>query len=67
MMSKFSPTYLLISANGQHDVPGSDPSLLASLGHVSSQLQHLGSEVLQHGSQVDGGLPLVPVGDGVLA
>ena len=59
--------YLLISADGQHDVPGSDPVLLAILGHISGQLQNLGSEVLQHTGEVDGSQPLVVLGQRVVA
>ena len=59
--------YLLIRADGQHDVPGSDPGLLATNGDVPGDLQHLGSEVLQHGGQVDGSGPLVAVGQLVVA
>ena len=59
--------YLIITTDGQHDVSGSDPRLLASRGKLPSQLQDLGSEVLQDSGQVDGSLPLVPVGHGVPA
>ena len=54
-------------ADGQHDVPGSDPGFLARLGDVSSQLEDLGSEILQHSRHVDRSGPLVPVGQRVAA
>ncbi len=45
----------LVVSDGQEDVSGDDSGLLVVLGSVSSQLQHLSSEVLEHCSQVDGG------------
>ena len=36
-------------------MPGNDPSLLVVPGGIPCQLQNLGSEVLHHSSQVDGG------------
>ena len=62
-------SYLLIIADGQHYVPGSDPGLLPSLGDVPSELQHLGSEIFQNSSQVDRSGPLVglAVGQRVVA
>ena len=59
--------YLLVIADGQHDVPGGDPGLLSSLGHLSSELEKLSSEVLQHSGEVDGSLPLLDVGQLVVA
>ena len=45
---------LLVIADGQLDVAGDDAALLVVAGSVACQLQHLSSQVLEHGSQVDG-------------
>ena len=46
---------LLVVADGQLQVTGDDPGLLVVAGSVSSQLQDLSGQVLQHRRQVDGG------------
>lgn len=46
---------LLIVADGELQVAGDDTGLLVVAGGVASQLENLGSEVLEDGSQVDRG------------
>lgn len=46
---------LLIVADGELQMPGDDTGLLVVTGGVASQLENLGSEVLEDGGQVDGG------------
>ncbi|XP_059190855.1 uncharacterized protein LOC131973035 [Centropristis striata] len=46
---------LLVVADSQLQVTGDDPGLLVVAGSVSSQLQDLSGQVLQHSRQVDGG------------
>mgnify|MGYP000176871432 CR=1 FL=1 len=46
---------LLVVADGQLQVAGDDTALLVVAGGVSSQLQDLSGEVLQHSRQVDRG------------
>lgn len=46
---------LLIVADGELQVTRNDTGLLVVAGSVASQLENLGSEVLENGSQVDGG------------
>lgn len=46
---------LLIVADGELKVTGDDTGLLVVTGSVTSQLENLSSEVLENGSQVDGG------------
>jgi hypothetical protein len=46
---------LLIVADGELKVTGDDTGLLVVTGGVTSQLENLSSEVLENGSQVDGG------------
>ena len=46
---------------------GSEPGLLLRLSEVSSQLEDLGSEILQDSRHVDGSGPLVSVGQRVVA
>ncbi|KAA8578694.1 hypothetical protein FQN60_010561, partial [Etheostoma spectabile] len=46
---------LLVVADRQLQVAGDDPGLLVVAGSVSSQLQDLSGQVLQHSRQVDGG------------
>ena len=46
---------LLIIAHGQLDVAGDDAGLLVVLGGIASELEDLGSEVLEDGADVDGG------------
>jgi len=46
---------LLVVPDGELKVPGDDTGLLVVAGGVASQLENLGSEVLEHGSEVDGG------------
>ncbi|XP_028430893.1 uncharacterized protein LOC114553754 [Perca flavescens] len=46
---------LLVVADSQLQVAGDDPGLLVVAGSVSSQLQDLSGQVLQHSRQVDGG------------
>ncbi|XP_035699560.1 histone H3-like centromeric protein CSE4 [Branchiostoma floridae] len=43
---------LLVVADGQLKVTGDDPGLLVVAGSVTSQLEDLGGQVLQHGRQV---------------
>ena len=45
----------LIVADGELQMTGDDTGLLVVTSSVTSQLQNLGSEILEHGSQVDGG------------
>ena len=45
---------LLIVADGELQMPGDDTGLLVVTGGVASQLENLGSEVLEDGGQVDG-------------
>ena len=58
---------LLVIADGQHEVSWLDGVHLAVMGNVPAQLQQLGSEILQHSSQEDGGVQLHPVGDEVVS
>lgn len=46
---------LLVVADGELQVTGDDPGLLVVTSGVARQLEHLGGEVLEHGSQVDWG------------
>ena len=46
---------LLVVADSQLQVTGDDTGLLVVTGSVSSQLQDLSGQVLQHGGQVDRG------------
>ena len=46
---------LLIVLDGKSDVTGHDTALLVVPGSVSGELQDLGAQVLEHGSEVDGG------------
>lgn len=46
---------LLIVADGELQVAGDDTGLLVVAGGVASQLENLGSEILEDGSQVDRG------------
>ena len=46
---------LLIVAHSQLDVAGDDSGLLVVASGVAGKLQHLGCQVLKHGSQVDWG------------
>ena len=46
---------LLVVADSQLQVAGDDAGLLVVAGSVSSQLQDLSGQVLQHSRQVDGG------------
>jgi hypothetical protein len=46
---------LLIIANGELEMAGNDTSLLVVTSGVASQLKNFGSEVLEDGSEVDGG------------
>ena len=46
---------LLVVADSQLQVTGDDPGLLVVAGSVSSQLQDLSGQVLQHSRQIDGG------------
>ncbi|KAK2900228.1 hypothetical protein Q8A73_013357 [Channa argus] len=45
---------LLVVAHSQLQVTGDDPGLLVVAGSVSSQLQDLSGQILQHSRQVDG-------------
>ena len=45
----------LVVSDGEQNVPGDDSGLLVVLGSVSGKFQDLSSEVLEDGSQVDGG------------
>ena len=45
---------LLVVLDGKGDVAGHDTALLVVPGGVASKLQDLGTEVLEHGSEVDG-------------
>ena len=45
----------LVVSDGQEDVSGDDSGLLVVLGGVSGELEDLSSEVLEDGSEVDGG------------
>ena len=46
---------LLITTDGQLQVTGSDTLHAQIFRRVASELEHLGSQVLQNGSRVDGG------------
>jgi len=46
---------LLVVLDGEGDVPGYDTALLVVTGGVPGEFQDLGAQVLEHGSQVDGG------------
>jgi hypothetical protein len=46
---------LLVVPDGELQVTGDDTGLLVVTGSVASQLENLGGEVLEDGSQVDGG------------
>ena len=46
---------LLVVSDGQLNVAGHHAGLLVVTGGIAGQLQHLGGQVLEHGSQVDGG------------
>ena len=46
---------LLVVADGQLDVAGDDAGLLVVTGGVSGQLENLSGQVLDDGSEVDGG------------
>ncbi|KAM7419847.1 hypothetical protein PAMA_016786 [Pampus argenteus] len=46
---------LLVVADSELQVTGDDPGLLVVAGSVSSQLQDLSGQILQHRRQVDGG------------
>jgi len=46
---------LLVSTDGQLEMPGSDPLHFQILGGIAGQLEHLSGEVLQDGGAVDGG------------
>ena len=58
---------LLVIADGQQKVSGLDCVPLAGLSGVPADLQDLSSEILQHGSQVDGGDDLHGVVDLVVS
>ena len=45
---------LLVVADGQLDVAGHDARSLVVAGSVSGQLENLGGQILEHGSQVHG-------------
>jgi hypothetical protein len=45
----------LVVSDGQLQVSGDDPALLVVTGGVTCQLQNFGSQVFQHGGQVDWG------------
>ena len=45
---------LLVVSDGQLEVTRDDTGLLVVAGSVAGQLEHLGGQVLEHGSQVDG-------------
>ena len=45
---------LLIVVDGELEMAGDDTGLLVVTGGVASQLENLGSEVLEDGGQVDG-------------
>ena len=51
-MKKF--VQFLVVPDGQEDVPGDDSGLLVVLCGISSQLQHLSSEVFENCCQIDG-------------
>ncbi|KAL3203065.1 hypothetical protein MRX96_053286 [Rhipicephalus microplus] len=44
---------LLVVADGELQVTGDDPGLLVVTSGVARQLEHLGGQVLEYGSQVD--------------
>ena len=46
---------LLVISDGQLEMAGVDSGLLVVSGSISSQLENLSSEILEDGSQVDGG------------
>ena len=45
----------LVVSDGEEDVSGDDSGFLVVLGGVSGQFEDLSSEILEDGSQVDGG------------
>ena len=45
---------LFVVSDGQLEVTRDDTGLLVVAGSVAGQLEHLGGQVLEHGSQVDG-------------
>ena len=45
---------LFVVSDGQLEVTWDDASLLVITGSVTGQFEHLGGQVLKHGSQVDG-------------
>ena len=49
-----NPVEFVVVGNGQEDVSRCDDLLLVVASSVAGQLQHLGTQVLQHGRQVDG-------------
>ena len=53
---------LLVITDGQLQVTGDDPGLLVVTGSIASQLENFSSQVLHHGSQVDGGTSAHPLG-----
>jgi len=58
---------LLVSSNGQMQMARSDSLHLEILGGITSQLEHLGSQVLQNGGRVDsGGGSHAPMAGGAL-
>ena len=46
---------LLIVADGELEMTGNDTSLLVVTSSITGQFEDFGSEVLQNGSEVDGG------------
>jgi len=46
---------LLVVADGELQVSGDDPGLFVVAGRVSGELEDLGDEVLEDGSEVDRG------------
>ena len=58
---------LLVIPDGQLKVARDDPGLLVVPGSVPSQLQDLGSEILDHSSEVDRGSTSNPGGEVSLA
>lgn len=46
---------LLVVADGELEMTGDDTSLLVVAGSVASELENFGSEVLEDGSEIDGG------------
>ena len=53
---------LLVVADGKLKMTGDDPGLLVVTGSIASQLENFSSQVLHHGSQVDGGTSAHPLG-----